>query len=44
LFKMYEAGRIKPVVSQSFALADAVAALNALATRKTVGKVVLKIG
>jgi NADPH2:quinone reductase len=44
LFKMYEAGQIKPVVSQSFALAGAVEALNALATRKTVGKVVLKIG
>jgi NADPH2:quinone reductase len=40
---MYEAGLIKPVVSQTFALADAVAALNALATRKTVGKVVLKV-
>jgi NADPH2:quinone reductase len=44
IFKMYQAGLIKPVVSQSFALTDAVKALNALATRKTVGKVVLKIG
>jgi len=43
LFKMYEAGQIKPVVSQTFALADAVAALNALATRKTYAKVVLTI-
>lgn len=41
LFKMYEAGQIKPIVSESFALKDAVAALNALATRKTVAKVVL---
>ncbi|MBP6821157.1 MAG: NADPH:quinone oxidoreductase family protein [Acidobacteria bacterium] len=41
LFKMYEAGQIKPIVSESFALTDAVAALNALATRKTVAKVVL---
>jgi NADPH2:quinone reductase len=41
LFKMYEAGQIKPIVSQSFELADAVAAMNALATRKTVAKVVL---
>ncbi|MGH9938560.1 MAG: NADPH:quinone oxidoreductase family protein [Blastocatellia bacterium] len=41
LFKMYEAGQIKPVVSQTFALADAVEALNALATRKTYAKVVL---
>jgi NADPH2:quinone reductase len=44
LFKMYQGGLIKPVVSQSFALADAVEALNALATRKTVGKVVLTVG
>jgi NADPH2:quinone reductase len=43
LFKMYDDGQIKPVVSRSFTLADAVEALNALATRKTVGKVVLKI-
>ncbi|MBL8187042.1 MAG: NADPH:quinone oxidoreductase family protein [Acidobacteria bacterium] len=41
LFKMYEAGQIKPIVSESFQLADAVAAMNALATRKTVAKVVL---
>lgn len=41
LFKMYEAGQINPIVSESFALADAVMALNALATRKTVAKVVL---
>src|SRR5262245_12816691 len=43
LFTLYEARQIKPVVSQTFALADAVGALNALATRKTVGKVVLKV-
>lgn len=43
LFKMYEAGEIKPIVSQTFPLADAVAALNALATRKTFAKVVLAI-
>lgn len=41
LFKMYEAGQIKPVVSQTFNLEDAVNALQALATRKTYGKVVL---
>jgi NADPH2:quinone reductase len=44
LFRMYEAGQIKPVVSQTFSLADAGEALNALATRKTVAKVVLRIG
>ncbi len=43
LFKMYAAGQIKPIVSQTFALTDAVAALNALATRKTHAKVVLTI-
>lgn len=43
LFKMYEAGQIKPVVSQTFKLEDAVTALQALATRKTYGKVVLTI-
>ncbi|HKQ73238.1 MAG TPA: NADPH:quinone oxidoreductase family protein [Blastocatellia bacterium] len=43
LFTMYEAGQIKPIVSQTFSLPDAVEALNALATRKTVGKVVLKV-
>jgi NADPH2:quinone reductase len=43
LFKMYEDERIKPVVSKSFSLAEAVEALSALATRRTVGKVVLKI-
>ncbi len=41
LFQMYEAGQIKPIVSESYPLAEAVAALNALATRKTVAKVVL---
>src|SRR5262245_8028264 len=44
LFEMYGAGQIKPIVSQTFSLADAVAALNALATRKTVAKVVLRVG
>ena len=43
LFKMYEAGQIRPVVSQTFPLNEAVAALNALGSRKTVGKVVLTI-
>ncbi len=43
LFKMYEAGQIKPVVSQTYALSDAVTALRDLAGRKTYGKVVLTI-
>jgi NADPH:quinone reductase len=41
LFRMYDAGQIKPVVSQSFPLAEAPAALGALATRKTYAKVTL---
>jgi NADPH2:quinone reductase len=43
LFKMYEAGQIKPVVSQSFPLANAVSALNDLGARKTYAKIVLTI-
>lgn len=43
LFKMYAAGQIKPIVSESFPLAEAPAALRSLASRKTTGKVVLKI-
>ncbi len=41
LYAMYEAGKIKPVVSQSFPLTEAPAALRALAGRNTWGKVVL---
>jgi NADPH2:quinone reductase len=41
LVKMYAAGQIKPIVSQTFELKDAVAALEALAARKTYAKVVL---
>jgi NADPH2:quinone reductase len=43
LLALYEAGQIKPVVSQVYPLADAVSALRALAERKTYGKVVLTI-
>jgi NADPH:quinone reductase len=41
LFAMYEAGQIKPIVSASYPLSEAPAALRALAGRKTTGKVVL---
>jgi len=44
LFALFEAGQIKPVVSSQYALEDAVSALRDLAERKTIGKVVLKIG
>src|ERR1700686_877014 len=43
LFALYEAGQIKPVVSQVYPLAGAVTALRALAERKTYGKVILTI-
>jgi NADPH:quinone reductase len=43
LFAMYEAGQIKPIVSKTYPLADAPAALRALAGRKTYAKVVLAI-
>jgi len=42
LFALFEAGRIKPVVSKTYALTDAVLALRDLAERRTYGKVVLK--
>jgi NADPH:quinone reductase len=41
LFKMYEAGQIKPIVSKAYPLAEAPAALQALANRQVYGKVVL---
>jgi len=41
LFALYETGKIRPVVSQTYDLADAVTALRSLAERKTHGKVVL---
>lgn len=42
LFKMYEAGQIRPVVSRAFPLADAAEALRTLANRTSYGKVVLR--
>jgi NADPH2:quinone reductase len=41
LFRMYEAGRIKPIIGERFPLSEAPAALEALGGRKSVGKVVL---
>lgn len=43
LFKLYEEGKIKPVVTLSCPLAEAPRALRALAARETTGKVVLTI-
>ena len=41
LFRMYEAGQIKPIIGERFPLSEAPAALEALGGRKSVGKVVL---
>jgi len=41
LFAMYERGAIKPEVSSTYPLAEAAAALEEIASRKSVGKVVL---
>lgn len=41
LFKMYEEGKIKPIVSQVYPLDKLIEGLQALGTRKTYGKVVL---
>lgn len=44
LFELFNAGKIKPVVTATWPLEDAPAALRALAARETTGKVVLTIG
>jgi NADPH2:quinone reductase len=41
LFAMYERGAVRPVVSSTYPLADAARALAEIASRKSVGKVVL---
>ena len=43
LFRMYEAGKIKPVIGKSFPLADAAAAHRFIQERKNIGKVVLTV-
>lgn len=43
LFKLYEEGRILPRVTASYALADYLAALRAVAERRALGKVVLAL-
>jgi NADPH2:quinone reductase len=41
IFHMHAKGKVTPVVSKAYPLSDAAAALEALASRKTTGKVVL---
>jgi NADPH:quinone reductase-like Zn-dependent oxidoreductase len=43
LFRMYVAGKIKPVIAKSFPLADAAAAHRFIQERKNIGKVVLTV-
>ncbi|SDU33671.1 NADPH2:quinone reductase [Pseudomonas pohangensis] len=43
LFAWYAEGKLKPLVSQTFPLAQAADAINALGQRKAVGKVVVKV-
>jgi len=43
LFRMYTAGKIKPVIGKSFPLAEAAAAHRFIHERKNIGKVVLTV-
>ena len=43
LTKLIEAGKMKPIVSQTFSLADASKAHQQIETRHTLGKIVLKV-
>src|SRR5690606_28381066 len=43
LTRLYETGRIKPLVSATYPLEKAAEALNVIESRKAVGKIVLKV-
>lgn len=43
LLEMYDAGKLKPIVTESFAMADFVDAFNVFTERKVMGKVTLEI-
>lgn len=43
LFAWYAEGKLKPLVSQTFPLADTAQAINTLSSRKAVGKLVIKV-
>ena len=43
LFAWYAQGQLKPLVSQTFPLQDTAVAINTLAARKAVGKLVIKV-
>src|SRR5947208_16071015 len=44
LTRLIEAGKMKPIVSQTFPLADAMKAQQQIETHHTLGKIVLKVG
>jgi NADPH:quinone reductase-like Zn-dependent oxidoreductase len=43
IFKLFETGKIKPVIGKSFPLADAVSAHKYIHARKNIGKVILNV-
>jgi len=43
LFELYKSGKIKPIITQSFALEDFISAFNVFTERKVMGKVILEI-
>jgi NADPH:quinone reductase len=43
LFDLYKAGKIKPIITQTFALEDFISAFHVFTERKVMGKVILEI-
>jgi NADPH:quinone reductase-like Zn-dependent oxidoreductase len=43
IFKLYDSGKLKPVISKSFPLADAASAHKYIHARKNIGKVILHV-
>ena len=44
LFRLHEAGRLRPRISETYPLAEAAAALRHLLSRRVTGKIVLETG
>ena len=43
LFELYKSGKIKPIITRSFAMEDFISAFNVFTERKVMGKVILEI-
>jgi NADPH2:quinone reductase len=43
IFKLYENGKVKPVIGKSFPLGDAASAHKYIHARKNIGKVILNV-